>query len=174
MFFVNKAAPLHWKLFVLDLPWGELKILFSNEGIGRVILPGCALALQEEAYALEKPPWPGLEAELKNYFQGHEIKGKYPLLACGYAAWTLKILQLTVAIPFGKTCSYGEIAGTAGKPQGARAVGQVMARNNTPILVPCHRVVGHNGGLGGFSSGLEWKQRLLNLESAERRDNDGR
>ena len=66
----------------------------------------------------------------------------------------------------GRTVAYGELAALAGRPGSARSVGAFMARNRFPLLVPCHRVVAHDGGLGGFSSsgGLSDKRRLLTLE----------
>jgi methylated-DNA-[protein]-cysteine S-methyltransferase len=70
-------------------------------------------------------------------------------------------------IGWGDTRSYGELAAAAGSPGAARAVGHVMATNRTPLIVPCHRVVGSGGGLGGYSApqGLSTKRRLLELES---------
>ena len=67
-------------------------------------------------------------------------------------------------IPRGQTCSYAELAARAGRPGAARAVGQAMARNPWPIIVPCHRVVASDGGLGGYGGGLDMKERLLRLE----------
>lgn len=70
-------------------------------------------------------------------------------------------------IPRGQTRTYGQLAAVAGSPGAARAVGQVMAGNRYPLIVPCHRVVGASGSLGGFSApdGLAMKRRLLDLES---------
>jgi O-6-methylguanine DNA methyltransferase len=67
-------------------------------------------------------------------------------------------------IPYGQTATYGEIASDIGCQGGARAVGQAMATNSFPLVVPCHRVLAARGGLGGFSSGLELKRYLLCLE----------
>jgi methylated-DNA-[protein]-cysteine S-methyltransferase len=69
-------------------------------------------------------------------------------------------------IPFGQTSTYGELAARVGSPNAARAVGAVMARNRLPIIIPCHRVVGTAGRLGGYSApgGLDTKRRLLRLE----------
>jgi methylated-DNA-[protein]-cysteine S-methyltransferase len=76
----------------------------------------------------------------------------------------------TRAVPPGSTATYGEIARLIGRvdPEGARDVGAALARNPTPIVVPCHRVVGANGKLTGFSApgGLETKRRMLELEGA--------
>lgn len=68
-------------------------------------------------------------------------------------------------IPFGKTCSYGEIAKEIGSPKGARAVGMACNRNPVLLMIPCHRVVGSTGKLVGFACGLPMKERLLRLES---------
>ena len=71
----------------------------------------------------------------------------------------------------GKTVTYGELAELAGSPGAARAVGSVMSSNRVPIVVPCHRVVGACGSLGGYSSprGLEMKKELLKMEGASKR-----
>jgi len=72
-------------------------------------------------------------------------------------------------IPNGQTRTYGQLAAVCGSPGAARAVGQVMARNRFPLVVPCHRVLGAGGSLGGFSApqGLAMKRRLLALETRE-------
>jgi methylated-DNA-[protein]-cysteine S-methyltransferase len=77
------------------------------------------------------------------------------------------ILQACRRIPRGETRSYGELAAMAGSPGAARAVGQVMAKNRHPLVVPCHRVLAAGGRIGGFSApdGFTTKRRLLNLES---------
>lgn len=68
-------------------------------------------------------------------------------------------------IKYGETCSYGEIAEKIGNPKGARAVGLANNRNPIPIFIPCHRVIGKNGKMVGYSGGLDIKEKLLNLES---------
>jgi methylated-DNA-[protein]-cysteine S-methyltransferase len=72
-------------------------------------------------------------------------------------------------IPYGQTMTYGQLAQLAGSPSAARSVGTTMARNKTPIVVPCHRVVASNGTLGGFSApgGITMKERLLKMEQAQ-------
>jgi len=84
-------------------------------------------------------------------------------LTCGTpfqrAVWTE--LQ---RIPPGQTRSYRDVARRVGRPDAARAVGAACGANPIPVLVPCHRVLASHGGLGGFSSGLAWKRRLLERE----------
>lgn len=70
-------------------------------------------------------------------------------------------------IPYGQTRSYGQIAEQIGAPGSARAVGMANGRNPIAIIVPCHRVIGSSGGLTGYGGGLDRKQALLALESAE-------
>jgi len=70
-------------------------------------------------------------------------------------------------IPFGRTCTYRQLAERTGSPRAARAVGQALGRNLTPILIPCHRVIGSRGTLVGFGGGLTWKKELLRLEGIE-------
>lgn len=77
-----------------------------------------------------------------------------------------RVAKACRAIPWGATRTYGQLAVLAGRPRAARAVGSVMAKNRTPLVAPCHRVLGANGRLGGFSApqGVAMKKRLLELE----------
>ncbi len=79
-----------------------------------------------------------------------------------------KVLEAAVAVPPGYVATYGEIAARIGKPKSSRAVGQALARNPIPIVVPCHRVVAADGSLTGYSGagGIETKAHLLRLEGA--------
>ncbi len=85
----------------------------------------------------------------------------------GRTAFQLAILRQCRAIPYGQVATYGQLAARAGYPRSARAVGNVMASNRVPLIVPCHRVVAANNRLGGFSAptGVQLKRRLLALES---------
>jgi methylated-DNA-[protein]-cysteine S-methyltransferase len=77
-----------------------------------------------------------------------------------------RVLAETLRIPWGETRSYEWLAKRVSKPGAARAVGQAMARNPFPVIIPCHRVVASNGSLGGYGGGLEMKAALLRLEGA--------
>jgi len=77
-----------------------------------------------------------------------------------------KVWSALMRIPYGQTRSYQEIAKSIGHPKAFRAVGNANGRNSVPLIVPCHRVIESNGGLGGFGHGIEVKKRLLNLEKA--------
>jgi len=82
----------------------------------------------------------------------------------GLSPFDKEILSITVTIPYGSVASYGDVARAAGVPRAFRAVGGAMRRNPLIILVPCHRVIRGDGGLGGYGGGLNVKERLLEIE----------
>lgn len=84
----------------------------------------------------------------------------------GLTPFRRAVLEEAARIPAGETRSYGWLAQKVGKPGAARAVGRVMATNPLPLVVPCHRVIGSDGGLHGFGGGLEMKEMLLRREGA--------
>jgi methylated-DNA-[protein]-cysteine S-methyltransferase len=79
-----------------------------------------------------------------------------------------QVLQIVFAIPYGQTCTYGDIAHELGNPRAARAVGRANATNPMPLVIPCHRVIGTDGKLHGYGGGegLPTKEWLLKLEGA--------
>jgi O-6-methylguanine DNA methyltransferase len=82
--------------------------------------------------------------------------------------FTARVWRQIARIPYGEVRSYGRLAKALRRPQAARAVGQACGRNPLPLVIPCHRVVASDGSLGGFSAGLETKQKLLALEQGSR------
>ncbi len=92
---------------------------------------------------------------------------KIPVSLSHLTPFQRQVVKACRAIKRGDSRSYGEVAAAAGSPGAARAVGQVMRTNRTPLIVPCHRVVAAGGKIGGFSApqGLAMKRRLLELES---------
>jgi len=102
-------------------------------------------------------------AQLDEYFSGKRKVFDLPLNLHG-TNFQIDVWKALQTIPFGETRSYGEIAAIIGKPKASRAVGMANNRNPIVIIVPCHRVIGHNGNLTGFGGGLELKRKLLELE----------
>lgn len=102
---------------------------------------------------------------LDAYFAGGLRDFRLPLdwsLTGGFNRQVLR--ELAAGVPYGTTVGYGELAARVGQPGAAQAVGAAMGANPLPVVVPCHRVVESDGGLGGFGGGLETKRRLLVLE----------
>jgi AraC family transcriptional regulator of adaptative response/methylated-DNA-[protein]-cysteine methyltransferase len=104
-----------------------------------------------------------LQEELEQYFAGNLTEFKVPLVYPG-SPFQQKVWQGLLRIPFGKTCSYEDLAREIGAPGAQRAVGRANGQNRIGIVIPCHRVVNKGGQLGGYGGGLWRKQFLLDLE----------
>ena len=103
--------------------------------------------------------------QLAAYFEGGLRGFDLPLdwsLATGFNRQVLR--ELASGVPYGTVVGYGDLADRVGQPGAAQAVGAAMGANPLPVVVPCHRVVESDGGLGGFGGGLETKRQLLALE----------
>lgn len=109
---------------------------------------------------------PELVERLKAYFSGKKVEFPDKVDLSGATPFQKRVWQAARFIPYGETRSYLWIAEKIGKPGAARAVGQALGKNPLLIIVPCHRVVASDGGLGGFSGGLEMKRRLLEIEGS--------
>lgn len=109
-----------------------------------------------------------LQDAVRRYFAGERISFRVTLDLSDRTPFQQAVIRACRRIPPGKVMSYAALAEAAGYRRAARAVGSVMSNNRTPLIVPCHRVVATNGGLGGFSGdgGLDLKQALLKLEGA--------
>jgi methylated-DNA-[protein]-cysteine S-methyltransferase len=101
--------------------------------------------------------------QLKEYFAGKRTRFSIPLSAAG-TAFQKKVWQNLSKIPFGETVSYQGLARMAGKVKASRAVGGANGKNPICIVVPCHRVIAADGGIGGFTGGLAKKRKLLAIE----------
>ncbi len=106
--------------------------------------------------------------ELEEYFQRRRQVFTLPLSPQGTAFQRL-VWQGLLAIPYGETVSYGQLARAIGHPRSCRAVGGANHRNPISILIPCHRVVGSDGSLTGYGGGLEKKIFLLELERPDKK-----
>jgi methylated-DNA-[protein]-cysteine S-methyltransferase len=102
--------------------------------------------------------------QLDAYFAGTLTKFDLPVVYSG-TDFQQQVMRALRDIPYGETCSYGELAKKVGRAGAARAVGSANRRNPLPIIVPCHRVIGVNGDLTGFAGGLDIKRKLLAIEN---------
>ncbi len=141
---------------------GIFLIIFNSESLIELLFPGRA----PDRLPLHRPlPWSGLTDDLNRYLEGEKVDfSGYPLDCSGYRPFTNFLLKEVRRIPYGRVCTYREVAERAGYPRAWRAAGQALKANRHPILVPCHRVVGSGGKLGGFSGPPGWKQMLIELE----------
>lgn len=152
----------------IDTPLGPLTAALTDRGLaglwfdGQAHHPGPIDAPQQPHH-----PW---------IHQARSVLARYwaapaapppalPPLDLGGTPWQQAVWQALLAIPPGQTRRYGELAAQLGRPSAARAVGAAVGRNPVSVLVPCHRVTGHDGSLTGYAGGLPRKQALLDGES---------
>lgn len=107
-------------------------------------------------------------AQLRSYFAG-DLQTFDVVLRPSGTPFQLRVWDQLSRIPYGETISYGELARRVGSPNAFRAVGQANGRNPISIIVPCHRVIGADGGIAGYGGGVDRKRFLLDLEAPARR-----
>lgn len=156
-------------------PLGFLLGCFSNKGLcllefmDRRMLETELLGLRRRYKAEFKPQTTQmseqLEVQLREYFQGTRTEFTIPLDITG-SPFQKSVWEGLLNIPYGTTRSYKQQAIALNKPEAIRAVSGANGKNSISILVPCHRVIGHNQELTGYGGGLERKQYLLNLEAS--------
>lgn len=105
-------------------------------------------------------------AQLDDYFAGKRTTFDVPLDLRGGTPFQQSVWRALLAIPSGRTASYGQLGRDLGRPAAVRAVGAAVGRNPLSVVVPCHRVVGSDGSLTGYAGGLDRKTALLQLEGA--------
>ena len=159
---------------VIESPLGAIFVGGSTEGVHRIDFLAEVREEAAEVARLERDAGepavrdaraaaPAMEA-LRAYFEGRSSEFALPLAARG-TAFQRAIWRALLDIPAGCTASYGEVARAAGFPGAARATGAAIGRNPVAILVPCHRVIGADGTLTGYASGLDRKRWLLAHEA---------
>ncbi len=149
------------RLLVVLSEWGLLRIAFG-ESTPREIerIAGRLRPRTEPAKVYGEP----LEEELRSYFGGKPQSFKIPVDYALVTPFSADVLTALRKVPFGRTTTYGDLAGQVGRPRAARAVGQAVGANPIPIVIPCHRVFASDGTLGGYSGGLHRKKKLLEIE----------
>lgn len=144
----------------VESPVGPLRLVAGADGLAEISFGGRATR------GAEAPGHPLLRraaAQLAEYFAGTRQDFELPLAAAGTPFQRAVWKELTT-IGFAVTCSYAELARSLGRPSAARAVGAANGQNPIAIVVPCHRVVGADGALTGYSGGLLAKRWLLEHE----------
>ncbi|MGW4276047.1 methylated-DNA--[protein]-cysteine S-methyltransferase [Streptomyces seoulensis] len=162
---------------VTDTRIGPLLLAATADGLVNVVFHATdevreralgQLASRLGAEPVEAPGSPVLAqatGQLEAYFAGERRDFELPLdwsLISGFNRQVLR--ELASGVPYGQVVGYGDLARRVGQPQAAQAVGVAMGSNPLPLVVPCHRVVESDGGIGGFGGGLETKRTLLALE----------
>ncbi len=150
---------------VIPTPIGPITLIASRQGLQEVRLDG-----RIPASARRSPgQLAGLRRQFEAYFAGRRKRFACKLARVHGTAFQQQVWQELQRIPYGKTCSYGELARRIGRPGAARAVGAANRANPWAIIVPCHRVIGANGDLTGYGGkqGIPKKRWLLEMERGQ-------
>jgi O-6-methylguanine DNA methyltransferase len=153
--------------FRYDTPHGPIYGYLGDDGLRELQLP-CP-AHPSQPYMLHSRPnhvqGRRLMQLLADYFSGMVVDlREVPVAPSAGTPFQRSVWAALQAVPHGHTVTYGDLALRVGSPNAARAVGSAVGANPICIVIPCHRVLAAGGRLGGFSSGLDWKRRLLNIE----------
>jgi methylated-DNA-[protein]-cysteine S-methyltransferase len=146
-------------IYAIYTPLGEMNAVEEEGKVVRLFLPGFTPP------APEGRPQTRLALELAEYFAGRRKSFDVPLAFKG-PAFFMRAWQAALAIPYGQTATYTELASEAGNPKASRAAGRAMAANPLPILIPCHRVIYAHGTQQQYQGGVEMKEFLLDLEKS--------
>lgn len=159
----------------LDTPIGRLGIAVSANGLCRIELrtnEAQFVSILRKTYREEPvhsaPAVAEAKRQLQEYFAGQRRHFDLVVDLEQVTPFQRDVLIACLRIPYGETRSYGDLARAVGRPKAFRAVGMTMAMNPIPIVIPCHRVLRSDKGLGGYGGGLDIKQWLLYHEAAHR------
>jgi methylated-DNA-[protein]-cysteine S-methyltransferase len=158
--------PPHTQTTHMTSPLGTMLLAASDNQLVGIWFDGQAHLPDLSSYAADvgQPVLQQAKTQLQDYFAGQRQQFDLPLTLATGTAFQQSVWQALLAIPFGATCSYGQLANRIGNPSAVRAVGAAVGRNPLTIIVPCHRVIGTDGSLTGYAGGLNRKTTLLQLE----------
>lgn len=149
----------YWTVY--KSPLGPLSLVGSTAGVSSLYFPGRGPSLNEDGHQPEALA--PAAAQLEEYFAGERRRFEIDLDLRG-TPFKQAVWQELLALPYGTTVSYKEIAARIGRLDRIQAVGGAVGATPVPIIVPCHRVVGSDGALTGYGGGLPRKEALLDLE----------
>jgi len=168
---------------LLKTPFGWCGLIFDNDKIREIVLPSpdkqrVLQRLHSRCYKTNSTKLRQGDSateflnDLKRYFNGEKVDfnnmARYITDLTRSSNFERAVYKTLMTVPYGQVRTYQWVAQKAGRPGASRAVGNALAKNPLPIIIPCHRVVKSNGSLGGFSAigGTELKKKLLVLENA--------
>ena len=160
------------KYAIFRTNWGYFGIAGNDSAIYRTYLPSQKSEQTKQRLfrdlpdvKMDKSYFKSLQKQIIAYFQGANVdfNTEIPVFLNNFAVFSRRILITCRSIKSGQIITYADLAQKAGHPNAGRAVGNVMAKNPLPLIIPCHRVIRSDGKLGGFTApgGIEMKKRLL-------------
>jgi len=163
------------KYVIFNTKWGYFGLSGTKCGLCRTQLPNpnhekikSLLLRNIPAAHFDKTLFKTLQEQIVAYFEDARVNFSrdIPLVLDGFSPFGVSVLTTCRNIEFGETISYCGLAQKAGRPAASRAVGNALAKNPLPLIIPCHRVLRTDGKMGGFSApgGISFKKRMLTLE----------
>jgi len=177
------------KYTIFNTKWGYFGLAGTAHALCRTQLPGLkpekiksllltnllapnqdsSIKNRDSRIEFDKTYFKTLQEQITAYFEGScvNFSPDIPLILDGFSSFGTSVLKTCREITFGQTITYGQLAKKSGRSNASRAVGNALARNPLPLIIPCHRVVRSDGKLGGFSApgGTALKKRMLKLEA---------
>jgi methylated-DNA-[protein]-cysteine S-methyltransferase len=162
---------------IFTTAWGYFGLAAVGKALYRTCLPmanqgdvKCRLLVGTQGEAIpDRDLFAPMQACIQAYFTGEKaiFSPSIPLALEEMTVFSRSVLKACAGVPLGETTDYAALASQAGSPRAARAVGNALARNPLPLIIPCHRIVARSGLIGGFSApgGTGMKQRLLQHEA---------
>lgn len=162
------------RALIFKAPWGWMGVAESERGLAAIVLPTPSKGAVEAELCLNSDTGQGsssimlrrAKTQLLEYLAGSRTSFDLPLDLSRGTVFQRRVWEQLQAIPYGELWSYRGLASRVGGVQYARAVGGAVGANPLPIVLPCHRVIAQDATIGGFSSGLPAKRRLLALEGS--------
>ena len=163
------------KYVIFETKWGYFGLAGTESALCRTLLPE-PNSQKIETRLLKNLPdaqfdenfFKALQKQITAYFEGScvNFSPDIPIGLDGFRGFSRKVLTTCRSIKFGRTISYSGLAKKASRPAASRAVGNALAKNPLPLIIPCHRVIRTDGKMGGFSApgGISLKKRMLALE----------
>lgn len=137
-------------------PFGQLYIIFSGKALA-------GISFKKPSLKMGRVP-DSFKRQLKDYFTGELREFKQSIVFAEGTEFEKQVWLALRDVPYGETKTYKWLAQRVGNPKGPRAVGRALSKNPIPIVLPCHRIIESDGDIGGYSSGVNIKRRLLSLE----------
>jgi methylated-DNA-[protein]-cysteine S-methyltransferase len=161
-----KTSTIHTVHF--DSALGGITLAATDKGLAGVWFDGQRHSPDMTGWQTDAdhPVLRAAQKQLADYFAGRCRHFDLPLDLSHGTAFQQAVWRTLLAIPAGRTTSYGALGREVGRPAAVRAVGAAVGRNPISVIVPCHRVLGADGSLTGYAGGLERKRALLELEGA--------
>jgi methylated-DNA-[protein]-cysteine S-methyltransferase len=166
---------MSYRYSIFETRRGYFGLISTEKGVLRTSLPQKSISIAKDKLLndlskanISQGSFPLVEKLVTDYYNGINTNfSRMTVIFEGISEFAKDILTACQKVTYGQTMSYGQLANLSGHTSAGRAVGNAMAKNQTPLIIPCHRIIKANGQIGGFSAlgGTNTKQKMLDLEA---------